>query len=130
MRREMVMVLRRSHGIQALFLILGWLLCDRGVRALHIPLPSGILALLLLLTLLMTRYIPAALVHKGASSLLDHMVLFFVPAIMALLDHRELVGLLGLKILAVIGLGTLMVMIGTALVVDFCSYEREEHHGS
>lgn len=130
MRREIGKVLRRSHGIQVILLILGWLLCDRGVRALHIPLPSGILALLLLFALLLTRQIPASMVRKGSSSLLDHMVLFFVPAVMALLDHRELVGILGLKILAVIGIGTLMVMIGTALVVDFCTYEQEEHHGS
>lgn len=127
MRRKMGHLLRHSQGIQAALLILGWLLCDRGVRVLHLPLPSGILALLLLLVLLLTRQIPATLVCKGASSLLDHMVLFFVPAIMALLDHRELMGLLGLKILAVIGLGTLMVMTGTALVVDCCVRGRERH---
>jgi len=46
------------------------------------------------------------------------MVLFFVPAVMALLNHRELLGMVGFKLFAVIVGSTLGVMAGTALVVD------------
>jgi holin-like protein len=48
------------------------------------------------------------------------MLLFFVPAVLALLDHNELLGLMGLKILAVIIVSTIMVMSVTALTVDLC----------
>jgi holin-like protein len=59
------------------------------------------------------------------------MLLFFVPAVMAVLDHHEFVGLLGLKIVAVILVGTVLVMGGTALTVDLCyrwRARREARH--
>ena len=49
------------------------------------------------------------------------MMLFFVPAVVALLDHGELIGLLGLKILAVIVGGTFTVMLVTGFIVDLCT---------
>jgi holin-like protein len=42
--------------------------------------------------------------------------LFLVPVVLAALDHREFLGLLGLKVLAVILIGTLAVMIVTAFM--------------
>ena len=56
------------------------------------------------------------------------MLLFFVPAVLALLDHRELIGTLGLKIFAVILVSTTAVMCVTALTVDLCYRwsERDE----
>jgi NADPH:quinone reductase-like Zn-dependent oxidoreductase len=41
-------------------------------------------------------------------------------SVLAVLDHRELFGLLGLKILAVILGGTIAVMAVTGLIVDLC----------
>jgi len=120
-------LLRRNPWLQFALLVAFWLLCDRAARAWSLPIPGGIFALLLLLLLLLTRRIPLEWVREGASGLLDHMVLFFVPAIMALLGHRELLGVLGLKLLLVITLGTLMVMVGTALAVEFCFRWRERH---
>jgi len=57
---------------------------------------------------------------RGANWLLAEMLLFFVPAVLALLDHGELIGLLGLKIFAIILLSTTAVMCVTALTVDAC----------
>jgi holin-like protein len=51
-------------------------------------------------------------------------VLFFVPAALAVLDHRELLGLVGLKVLAVIVGSTLAVMGVTGLIVDLCYRRR------
>ena len=56
--------------------------------------------------------------RRGANWFLADMLLFFIPAILAVLDHREFLGLLGLKILAVILTGTGIVMAVTALCVD------------
>jgi holin-like protein len=47
------------------------------------------------------------------------MPLFFVPAVLAVLDHRELLGAVGLKIVATILGSTFAVMVVTALTVDF-----------
>jgi holin-like protein len=110
--------------LQAGVLTGAWWLCDRLTRALELPLLGGIIALALLLCLLLTGRVRLGLVRRGATGLLDHMVLFFVPAVMALLNHPELLGMVGLKILLVIGFSTLAVMVGTALVVDACFHGR------
>jgi len=51
---------------------------------------------------------------------LAEMLLFFIPAVPAVLDHQEFLGPLGLKLLAAVLAGTLLVMGGTALTVDLC----------
>ncbi|MDR3673737.1 MAG: CidA/LrgA family protein [Holophaga sp.] len=113
--------------MQAGILIGAWWLCDRLTRALDLPLPGGIIALGVLLCLLLSGRVRLGLVRRGAAGLLDHMVLFFVPAVMALLNHPELLGMVGLKILVVIAFSTLAVMVGTALVVDVCFRWRADH---
>jgi holin-like protein len=97
-----------------------WWVCDGAARRLGLPVPGSILALALVLGLLLSGRLRPARVRHGAAGLLDHMVLFFVPAVMALLDHPEWLGLVGLKVLLVIILSTLAVMAGTAWVVDQC----------
>ena len=39
---------------------------------------------------------------------------------MALLDHRELLSMVGLKVFVVIAVSTVAVMVVTAIVVDIC----------
>jgi holin-like protein len=53
------------------------------------------------------------------------MVLFFVPAVLAVLDHRELLGLVGLKVIGVIVGSTLAVTGVTGLTVDLCYKEMK-----
>jgi holin-like protein len=55
------------------------------------------------------------------------MLLFFIPSVLALLEHHELLGFLGLKILFVIVLSTTAVMLVTAVVVDYCYHWRTAH---
>ena len=117
----------RSSGLQAGLLLVGWWLCARVVQALALPVPSGIVALALLLGLLLSGGLPMGWVHRGTDGLLDHMMLFFVPAVMALLNHPEWLSLVGLKILVVIAVGTLAVMVGTAWVVELCFRWTADH---
>jgi len=56
--------------------------------------------------------------QSGASSLLGNLVLFFVPAMLGVVEHRELVSIEGVKLLAAVLIGTPLVMIGTAAVVE------------
>ncbi|WP_052435271.1 CidA/LrgA family protein [Sulfurospirillum cavolei] len=51
---------------------------------------------------------------------------FFIPAVPAVLNHQEFFGWTGLKILAIIIVGTMIVIIGTAIVVDFSFYKLEK----
>ena len=137
--------LRRSRVLQICLIVLfSWLgqaeIAGRGIavqghmgqalaQVSGLPVPGGVIGMAIVLVLLATRRLRVRNVHRGASWLLGEMLLFFVPAVMSLLDHREFLGLLGLKLLAVILLGTALVMAGTALTIDLCYRWMNRHAG-
>lgn len=108
----------RGAFAQILLFVLFWLVGEAVVRVLHLPFPGGLVGLAVMLLLLTTGTVQLASVKRGADWLLAHMLLFLVPAVLAVMEHREFLGVLGLKILAVIVPGTAAVMAVTALVVD------------
>jgi holin-like protein len=83
------------------------------------PLPGSLIGLLALLGLLGCGALDPRLVERGAGWLLAQMLLFFVPAVVALLAHPEFLGLIGVKVLLVILGSTVMVMLATALTVEW-----------
>lgn len=111
----------RSAVMQVGLLLLFGAVGEGIVRVTGLPLPGGVVGLALVLALLgMQRLRPGSL-RRGAQWLLGDMLLFFVPAVLALLNHQELLGLLGLKLLAIILVGTAAVMAVTALTVEACT---------
>jgi holin-like protein len=112
--------LGRSRVLQICLIVLFSWLGQAVAQLLGLPVPGGVIGMAIVLALLATRRLRVRNVRRGASWLLGEMLLFFVPAIMSLLDHREFLGVLGLKLLAVILLGTALVMAGTALTIDLC----------
>lgn len=112
--------LRRSRVLQIALIVVFSLIGQALAQAFGLPVPGGVIGMALVLVLLATRRLRVRNVHRGASWLLGEMLLFFVPAVMSLLDHREFLGLLGLKLLVVILLGTALVMMGTALTIELC----------
>jgi holin-like protein len=112
------LVLHRSRVLQVGVLAGFWFVGDGVSRVWNLPIPGGIIGLAIVLLLLATGGLRPSSVRRGAYWLLAEMLLFFVPGMMAVLDHGELLGALGLKLLAVILVGTLLVMTGTALTVE------------
>ena len=82
---------------------------------LNLPLPAN---LVLMLTLILCRALPLSWVRAGARWLLAEMLLFFVPAVVAVVNYAQLLMVDGWRIFAVIALSTLMVLGATAWVVD------------
>ncbi len=111
---------RHSRLLQIGMLLAFWWLGELAARLFDLPVPGGVVGMAAMLALLLTGVIHPAALRRGAGFLLAEMLLFFIPAVMALLDHREFLSPLGLKLAAVIFFGTMVVMIGTALTVDFC----------
>ncbi len=125
----------QSSRIGQIALIAGfWALGEGIVRVTQMPVPGSVIGLFLLFILLITGAINLLTVRRGAQWYLAEMLLFFIPAVLAVLDHHEFFGLLGLKILAVILLGTVIVMISTALAVEaglrLSRYLQEIRHSS
>ncbi|MCY1410276.1 Holin-like protein CidA [compost metagenome] len=92
----------------------GWI---AGVTGL--PIPGGVIGLALLLVLFACGAIRPALLKGGAGLLLAEMLLFFIPALMSLLDYGQLLRSEGWKILLVIMCSTVLVMLATALAVEW-----------
>lgn len=111
-------LLRHSKLLQISLLILFSLAGQEIAGVLGLPVPGGIVGLVLVLGLLASGKLQVQAVRRGANWLLGEMLLFFVPSVMSLLDHHEFLSLLGFKVLATIVAGTAMVMVGTALTID------------
>lgn len=112
--------LRHSHLLQIAAVTFFWLIGEALQRMLKLPVPGAIIGLFVLLTLFASQKLSPSNFKLGAQWFLAEMLLFFIPAVPVVLNHQEFLGWLGLKILAVILLGTIIVMIVTALVVDVC----------
>ena len=113
-------VVRRSPILQVGLLLLFWQAGEGIVELTAMPVPGGVVGMALLLALLSADRLGVGNVQRGARWLIGDMLLFFVPAVLAVLQHRELLGVLGLKLLAIILVGTALVMAATALTVEAC----------
>lgn len=82
------------------------------------PIPGGVVGLGLLLATFASGLVKPAALQLGAGVLMAEMLLFFIPALMSLLDYGGLVRNDGWRILLVIGFSTLTVMLVTAFTVE------------
>ena len=97
-----------------------WISGEVITWALSLPIPGAIIGMVLALLALASHKLSILSMKRGADWLIAEMLLFFVPAVLALLNHKEFIGLLGIKILVVILGGTFVVMSITALTIDLC----------
>jgi len=115
------------YSMQVLALILIWCVAQTITSWMHWPLPGSMLGLLTLWTFLELGLIKLDWIEHGADGLLNHLMLFFVPAMLALVNHPEFLSLLGVKLLLSVIISTVIVMCGTACVIEFgfrLSYAR------
>jgi holin-like protein len=82
------------------------------------PIPGGVIGLALLLGAFALGWVKPAALQMGAGLLLAEMLLFFIPALMSLLDYGTLMRTEGWRIMVVIGVSTLLVMVVTAFTVE------------
>lgn len=87
-------------------------------RLTHAPLPASVIGLALILIALHRRWIKPGQLRDGAQGLLGRMLLFFVPAVPVLIEHREFVSMLGVRLMLAVAIGTVLVMVVTGAVVQ------------
>ncbi|WP_202370152.1 CidA/LrgA family protein [Pseudomonas sp. MWU318] len=91
------------------------------------PIPGGVIGMALLLLAFAFGWVKPAALQLGAGLLMAEMLLFFIPALMSLLDYGALLRDDGWRILLVIGVSTLMVMLVTAFTVELAVRLRRSH---
>ncbi|MGG1945239.1 CidA/LrgA family protein [Trinickia sp. NRRL B-1857] len=107
----------RIAGQSALLAVL-WLGADFAARHLGLPIPGGVIGLAALLVLLFTGGVAPRWVKAGADWLLSDMLLFFVPAAVAVVQYGGLFKSDGWRLALVVVGGTLAVMVAVAFTVD------------
>ncbi|WP_019410854.1 CidA/LrgA family protein [Pseudomonas psychrophila] len=93
----------------------------------HLPIPGGVIGMSLLLLAFALGWVKPAALQLGAGVLMAEMLLFFIPALMSLLDYGALLRDDGWRILLVIGISTLLVMVVTAFTVEAVCRWRLRH---
>ncbi|WP_433899053.1 CidA/LrgA family protein [Pseudomonas sp. PSE1(2024)] len=91
------------------------------------PIPGGVIGMALLLLGFAFGWVKPAALQMGAGLLMAEMLLFFIPALMSLLDYSALLRDDGWRILLVIAASTLMVMLVTAFTVELAVRLRRSH---
>ncbi|CAB3805263.1 CidA/LrgA family protein [Paraburkholderia fynbosensis] len=95
-----------------------WVVADFAVRMFHLPVPGGVVGLVVLLALLFCGGIAPRWIKAGADWLLSDMLLFFIPAAVAAVQYGGLFREDGWRLALVVVGGTLMVMIAVAFAVE------------
>jgi holin-like protein len=83
-----------------------------------LPVPGGVVGLLVLLALLFCGGIAPRWIKSGADWLLSDMLLFFIPAAVAAVQYGGLFREDGWRLALVVVAGTLMVMVAVAFAVE------------
>ena len=95
-----------------------WFLADCAVRYFHLPLPANVTGMPALLALILLGWVRVEWFRAGAGWLLAEMLLFFVPAVVAVVNYQDLLLQEGWRIGLVLVISTTLVLGVTALVVD------------
>ncbi|MCL2646930.1 MAG: CidA/LrgA family protein [Phycisphaerales bacterium] len=90
----------------------------------HVPLPSNVIGLLLLLLALHLKIVRLRWVEDAAGFLLKHMMLLFAPVIVSTLALTDLLATNWLPILATILLSTLITLLATALIANLFTQDQ------
>jgi len=109
---------RLQVPVQVVLYAVLFLIADRLVKQFHLPLPANIVGMLMLLALILLRVLPLSWVRAGSRWLLAEMLLFFVPAVVAVVNYAQLLMVEGWKIFLVIAIRTMLTLGVTGLVVD------------
>jgi len=129
-KKLQILIKRKFHKsriLQICLITLLWFIAQEISLLTQVPIPGGVIGLLGVLLLLYFNILSIRSLALGAEWFLAEMLLFFIPAVPAVLNHQEFFGWTGLKILAIIIIGTIIVIIGTAFIVDYSFYKLEKH---
>ncbi|HYG66597.1 MAG TPA: CidA/LrgA family protein [Anaeromyxobacteraceae bacterium] len=110
--------------LQIAVLTLFWAAGGRLSAWLGLPIPGAVIGMVLLLAALRLRLVRPEWLDAGSDFLLRHMLLFFIPAAVGVVQFPELLGVAGARVLAIVAASTLLVMIATGGAVEWAVRRR------
>ncbi|SIS94668.1 CidA/LrgA family protein [Alicyclobacillus vulcanalis] len=85
---------------------------------LHLPVPGSIIGVVVLFGLLRSGLVKVEWIERGADLLIGELLLFFIPSSVGVIAYAHLFRQDGLKLLAVVAAGTVLVMLVTGSVAE------------
>ena len=101
---------------RGLALLVGFFLLGGFLHRVGVPIPGGVLGLLLLYVALTTGLVPLAWLQRAADLLLRHMVLLFVPLTVGLMDLGRVLSRQAFALSASLIVSLLAVLLTTGLL--------------
>jgi holin-like protein len=98
-------------------------------KYLHLPIPGGIVGMIILFIMLQLKIIKLEWIERGTSWLLAELILFFIPAAVGVINYQQALGSQWGRILAVIVLSSLTVMIFTGLTAQIIAKRGKDNFG-
>ena len=111
-------------AVQFMLIVALSLLADLAIAALHLPVPSNAVGMLVLFLLLHYRVLPLEQVNGAAALLVRHLAFFFIPIAVGLMAYRELLASTGLTLLLVIAASAIVGMLTAGLVAQLLKRVR------
>lgn len=110
-------------GQVALLTVIAWI--GGGISEwLRLPIPGSMVGMLLLFVLLRLELIRLQWVDAGAQWLLAHLLLFYIPANVGIMQYKDLIASRGVQVLGVIALSSWLVMAAAGLTAEHTGKRR------
>lgn len=87
--------------------------------------PGSVIGLILMFLLLTTGILHTSWIEKGARFMINHLVLFFIPATVGILNYYGLFKGKGIFLILITIVSTLLVMIGSGLTSQMFANRRD-----
>lgn len=91
----------------------------------QLSIPGSVIGLIIMFLLLVTGIFPLRWIEQGASFMVKHLVLFFIPATVGILNYYTLFKGKGMLLFVITIVSTLLVMITSGLVSQALARERK-----
>jgi holin-like protein len=110
--------------VQLVLLVALSQLAELAVRAMHLPVPSNAVGMLMLFLLLHHGILRLGQIDAAAALFVRHLAFFFIPIAVGLMAYRELLATTGTELLIVIAASALIGMLAAGLVVQLVKRVR------
>lgn len=90
--------------------------------------PGSVIGLIIMFILLSTGILNPKFVETGASFMIKHLVLFFIPATVGILNFYHLFAGKGVLLIVITIISSLCVMIAAGYTSQLLEREKEVHH--
>lgn len=78
--------------------------------------PGSVIGMILLFLLLSTNILKVSWIEEGAQVIIRHMILFFIPATVGIINYFGLFSGRGFLLIVIVLISTVLVMVGSGLV--------------